>query len=74
MPQAPTTPPPTSRLEALKQERDRRNASRTVVQEMHPDAYPYRGEIKRYLDTPDQFAEALNRSYLNMMYRLEMVK
>ena len=60
-PQAPTAPPPASRLDALKQERDRRNASRTVVQEMHPDAYPYRGEIKRYLDRPDQFAEALKQ-------------
>ena len=61
MPQAPTAPQPTSRLEALKQERDRRNANRTVIQEMHPDAYPYRGEIKRYLDRPDQFAEALKQ-------------
>ena len=61
MPQAPTAPPPASRLDALKQERDRRNASRTVIQEMHPDAYPYRGEIKRYLDRPDQFAEALKQ-------------
>ena len=31
IPQAPTAPQPTSRLEALKQERDRRNANRTVV-------------------------------------------
>ena len=61
IPQAPAAPQPASRLEALKQERDRRNANRTVIQEMHPDAYPYRGEIKRYLDRPDQFAAALKQ-------------
>ena len=42
-------------------ELERRNAARPVKQEMHPDVEPYRAEVKRYLDTPDQYQAALKQ-------------
>ena len=40
-------------------EMQKRNANRPVVQKMHEDAAPYRAEVKRFLDTPDQYVMAL---------------
>ena len=58
-PQAPQMPQPANRLEMLKAERDKRNANRPVKQEMHEDVAPYRAEVKMFLDTPDQYVQAL---------------